>query len=59
MPNQPAKNKKSVTVFLTKDLVAKLDHLAKSDDRSRSYVINKLLELQVEKDVAERKGKQD
>ena len=47
MPNQAAENKKSVTVFLPKELVAELDQLATNDDRSRSYIINKLLEQQV------------
>ena len=47
MPNQPAKNKQSVTVFLTKELVAQIDQIANADDRSRSYIINKILEEQV------------
>ena len=47
MPNQPAKNKQSVTVFLTKELVAQIDQIARADDRSRSYIMTKFLEQQV------------
>lgn len=53
MPNQHAENKRSVTVFLPKELVEKLDRIAKQDDRSRSYMINKILEEQVAEAEAE------
>tara|TARA_R110000803_G_scaffold93118_1_gene160605 strand:+ start:592 stop:744 length:153 start_codon:yes stop_codon:yes gene_type:complete len=43
MPNQPAKDKQSVTVFLPKELVAKLDAIARKEERSRSQVIYRLL----------------
>ena len=34
-------------MFLTKELVAQIDQIANADDRSRSYIINKILEEQV------------
>ena len=43
MPNQLSDKNQRVTVALPKELVAKLDEIARQDERSRSQVIYRLL----------------
>jgi predicted transcriptional regulator len=51
MPNQRAADKQSVTVSMPKKLVAAIDKLAKEDRRSRTQMIELLLESEIERNA--------
>lgn len=49
MPNQRAPKQKQTSVVFPESLIADLDVIAKAEDRSRNYIINKFLLDQVKK----------
>lgn len=46
-------DKQVVSVVLSKDIILKLDTIASLDDRSRGYIIKKIIEENIDKYIKE------
>ena len=51
MPNRRAVHKQSVTISIPRDLVARIDLIAKLTNRSRTYIIEHLVRSQINSEL--------